>query len=183
MAAWAETVFFWIGVLAVVSVVVSLFFALGRRPARILVRHVPPVHSDDFIRGISGTVSSPQLSGGTARLLNDGDEFFPALLAAIRAARSTINFMVYIWKPGKCSDMIFAALLERARAGVQVRVLLDGFGGLTVPRAELRELQEHGGRGAPLRSGDRSRARAGSPRSSAPTARRTPTARSPPWGR
>ena len=146
MTAWAESLFFWIGVLAAVSVIVSLFSALGRRPRRILVTNVPPVHSTDFIRGISGTVNSPRPSGGTARLLNDGDEFFPALFAAIRAARSTINFMVYIWKPGQCSDRVFEALIERARAGVQVRVLLDGFGGFTVPRRKLHELQRHGGR-------------------------------------
>lgn len=146
MADWVETTFFWIGIFAVASVFVCLFFALGRRPKRILALQVPPVHSDQFLRGISGTVNSPLLCGGTARLLNDGNEFFPALLEAIRGATSTINFMVYIWKPGRCSDMIFAALFERARAGVEVRILLDGFGGLTVPRGKLRELQDLGGR-------------------------------------
>ena len=146
MPHWLESSFFWLGIFTAVSVVVNLFFALGRRPKKISTRGVPAVQTDEFLRGIAGTVNSPLLCGGRAELLNDGHEFFPVLLHAIQHARYTVDFMVYIWKPGRCSDMLFDALLERARAGVEVRLLLDGFGGLPVPRGRLRELQEHGGR-------------------------------------
>jgi len=141
-----NTFFFWTGVLAVVTVFVSLFFALGRRPKKIYTHDVPAVDSDDFLRGIAGIVNSPLQSGGSAELLDNGEVFFPALLEAIRGAKRTINFMVYIWEPGQASDMVFAALLERARAGVEVRILQDAFGGLRLPRRSLHALEEAGGR-------------------------------------
>jgi cardiolipin synthase A/B len=143
--------FFWVGVLTVVTVVVSLFFALGRRPSKIWAHHVPAVDEDDFLFGIAGTVNSPLQSGGKAELLDNGDQFFPALLAALRGAKQTINFMVYIWEPGKISDQIFEVLTERARAGVHVRILLDGLGGFRTPKKGVRELRAAGGKVARFR--------------------------------
>jgi len=84
--------------------------------------------------------------GGTARLLNNGDEFFPALLSAIRGAKRSINFVVYIWGPGQIADQVFDALTERARAGVEVRLLLDGFGCIKVPKEGVDKLKAAGGK-------------------------------------
>lgn len=142
---WIEG--FWaIGVLAVAAALLSLFFALGRRPRRIWATQVPPVDSDEFLVGIAATVNNHVLSGGTAKLLNNGDEFFPAMLEAIRNARRSINFSAYIWEPGKASERMFAALVERARAGVQVRLLLDGMGGLRTPAEGIEALRGAGGK-------------------------------------
>jgi len=69
-----------------------------------------------------------------------------ALLEAMRAAKKTINFSVYIWEPGKVSDLVFEVLTERARAGVEVRVLLDGLGCLRAPSEGLEALKAAGGR-------------------------------------
>jgi cardiolipin synthase len=84
-------------------------------------------------------------SGGTVQLLNNGVAFFPKLLKDIRAAQRTIHFSVYIWEPGEASDQVFAALLERARAGVKVRVLLDGLGGMKAPDKDVDALRAAGG--------------------------------------
>jgi cardiolipin synthase len=110
------------------------------------------VGSRDFLLGISGTVNAPLARGGTALLLNNGAEIFPAILREIRAARRTINFMVYIWEPGRASDQVFDALVERARAGVQVRLLLDGVGALHAPEDRIVELEAAGGKVAWFRT-------------------------------
>ena len=73
--------FFGAGVLAVVSAIVSLFFALGRRPPRAWATEMPDVNSREFLVGISAIVNSPLQAGGTVLLLNNGDEFFPAMLS------------------------------------------------------------------------------------------------------
>src|SRR6186713_2815529 len=117
-----------IGGVAVVGIFVTLFFSFGRRPSDILIPYNPPVTSADFMLGLSGVAGGPLRTGGTAKFLNNGDEFFPALFAAAKSAKQSINFAVYIWEDGKPSDEFFAILTERARAGVQVRVLLDGLG-------------------------------------------------------
>ncbi|MEX2282812.1 MAG: cardiolipin synthase [Gemmatimonadota bacterium] len=133
-----------LGLLAVLSGFVTLFSSLGRRPRRLTVNQPPAVDSAEFLEAISGTVNAPLQSGGHATLLNNGDEFFPAIIKAIREAKKTINFFVYIWEPGEASGMITTALVERAKAGVAVRVLLDGLGGLRAPKEDLERMQQAG---------------------------------------
>ncbi|HEX2080312.1 MAG TPA: phospholipase D-like domain-containing protein [Longimicrobium sp.] len=132
-----------IGVAAIVSVLISLFWGLNR-PSRMALVARPPVGSEAFLMAVSGAVNAPLMRGGTARLLNNGVEIFPAILEGIRQARHTINFMVYIWEPGRAGDQVAEALAERARAGVQVRLLLDGFGAHGIPKRNLRTLREAG---------------------------------------
>lgn len=60
--------------------------------------------------------------------LRNGDEIFPAMLGAIRSARHTIDMMTFVYWRGQIARDFAAALAERARAGVRVRLLLDGFG-------------------------------------------------------
>ncbi|MDQ3389064.1 MAG: phospholipase D-like domain-containing protein [Gemmatimonadota bacterium] len=135
-----------VGLIGALTVVVNLFFSLGRRPQRMSVNLAPAVGSVDFREGISGSVNAPLMRGGTARLLNNGVEIFPSIMEALGEAQRSINFMVYIWEPGKVSEAIMGALTERARAGVEVRLLLDGMGGMRAPRDELEALEEAGGK-------------------------------------
>lgn len=61
-------------------------------------------------------------------LLKDGGQAFPAMLAAIAAARSTICLETYILRADLIGELFAAALAERARAGVEVSVLYDAWG-------------------------------------------------------
>lgn len=137
-------VFAAIGMIAAGSAVVTLFFGL-HRPDRMALVARPAVGSDAFMMAVSGAVNAPLMSGGTARLLNNGVEIFPAMLEAIRQARHSVNFMVYIWEDGSVSDRMIEALAARAREGVQVRLLLDGFGAHDAPREKLAVLEAAGG--------------------------------------
>ncbi|WP_406347961.1 phospholipase D-like domain-containing protein [Streptomyces sp. NBC_00144] len=60
--------------------------------------------------------------------LRNGDEIFPAMLDAVRTAEHTIDLMTFVYWRGQIAHDFAAALAERARAGVRVRLLLDGFG-------------------------------------------------------
>jgi cardiolipin synthase len=135
-----------LGVLTASGVLFSLFSSVGRRPRRITATGTPPVDSTDFIHALCSAVDSSYFKGGTAELMNNGVQFFPALFEAIQGAKRSVNFLAYIWKPGEVSDQMFAALTERARAGVEVRVLLDGMGGIRAPRKGIRALQAAGGK-------------------------------------
>ena len=140
-----------VGVAFLIGAAVNLFGSWGRRPPAYRVTEMPPVDSPDFLLSVAGGAGAPVRSGGTAKLLNNGVEIFPAILAAIRAAKKTVNFAAYIWEDGQISDDIFDALTERARAGVQVRVLLDGVGGLRAPEEGMAALRAAGGRIEPFR--------------------------------
>ena len=124
----------------------TLFMALGRRPRRLTVYTRPPAGSGRFLESISGLLNEPLQSGGTARVLNNGDQIFPAILQALRGAEQTINFMTYIWEKGEVSDQVLDVLVERAKAGVKVRVMLDGMGAWRAPIKRFRELEAAGGR-------------------------------------
>ncbi len=50
------------------------------------------------------------------------------MLDAIRSARSTINFAAYIFESDEVGHQFRDAFCERARAGIEVRILLDGIG-------------------------------------------------------
>ncbi|HEX3769336.1 MAG TPA: phosphatidylserine/phosphatidylglycerophosphate/cardiolipin synthase family protein [Polyangiaceae bacterium] len=60
-----------------------------------------------------------------AELLVNGDTILPSLLADLRAARRTIHVSMFLWFHDPIGDEIADALIERARAGVKVRVLLN----------------------------------------------------------
>jgi cardiolipin synthase len=85
------------------------------------------VDSPDFRRSLD-VLGTELAAHNRATLLRNGDETFGALLEAIRGARSSINLELYIFDRGRIGAEFARALAERARAGVEVRVLVDGFG-------------------------------------------------------
>jgi cardiolipin synthase A/B len=140
---WLETLAA-IGAAAIIAVIITLFFSVGRRPGRLAPTEAPAVDSPEFLAAVAGTAGTPVRTGGTVHLLNNGVEFFPALLQAIGAARQTITFSVYIWEAGQANDQVSAALIERATAGVQVRVLLDSMGALHAPGKTIDAMKKAG---------------------------------------
>ncbi|MFE1442206.1 phosphatidylserine/phosphatidylglycerophosphate/cardiolipin synthase family protein [Streptomyces sp. NPDC058739] len=76
--------------------------------------------------------------------LRNGDEIFPAMLDAIRSAEHTVDMMTFVYWRGRIAREFAGALAERARAGVRVRLLLDGFGAKEIER-ELLGLMESAG--------------------------------------
>ncbi|HEY6003495.1 MAG TPA: phospholipase D-like domain-containing protein [Anaeromyxobacter sp.] len=65
---------------------------------------------------------------GTVRLLDGGREVYPAMLEAIRAARSDVFLEVYAFSPEGIGAEFIAALSAAARRGVRVRVVVDAWG-------------------------------------------------------
>ena len=68
------------------------------------------------------------LPGNQIKLLNSGSEYFPALLAEIEAARFEIYLESYIYANDEIGHEVTNALCRAAARGLQVRVLVDGFG-------------------------------------------------------
>jgi cardiolipin synthase len=85
------------------------------------------VESDQFLRSLEG-LRSEMKPGNHVTLLENGDAIFPSVLDAIRGAQQSINLEMYIFEDDWTGREFADALSERARAGVQVRVLVDDFG-------------------------------------------------------
>ncbi len=62
------------------------------------------------------------------RLLVDGGEMFPALREALASAQRSISLQTFIYRDDATGRSVARILTERARAGVEVRVLVDSFG-------------------------------------------------------
>jgi cardiolipin synthase len=74
----------------------------------------------------------PLVAGNQVTLLVDGPATHAAQLAAIARARHHIHLSAYIFEDDAIGRKYRDALIERARAGVRVRVMFDSFGGLLI---------------------------------------------------
>ncbi len=70
----------------------------------------------------------PLLTGNRVQPLHNGDDAYPAMLAAIEDARSTIAMASYIFGNDRAGAPFVDALTRAVKRGVDVRVLVDGFG-------------------------------------------------------
>src|SRR5688572_12314149 len=86
------------------------------------------VSPDVSVRALEAHTDAPLVPGNRAQVLLNGDEIFPAMLAAIREAKTTITFANFIYEKGDIAREIAEALAGRCRAGVGVNVLLDAIG-------------------------------------------------------
>jgi len=102
------------------------------------------VGDPSFVRAIEAHTLSGLVEGNRADVLLNGDEIFPAMLAAIRSARSTITFANFVYEKGDISHEMAEALAERCRAGVGVNVLVDAVGSSHMPKADRALLRESG---------------------------------------
>ena len=138
--AWALMV---TGVIAIIGVIGALF--------------LPDWPSDEFSEGFDAEPGSTQFvgwtstflnstifQGGQVTLLENGDAFYSAMLEAIRKAEDTVNFEVYIFEPDEVGRRFLDAFTERAHAGVEVRLLLDGFGCMKLTKRYRDDLRRAG---------------------------------------
>jgi cardiolipin synthase len=134
----------------VVTAVVTLALSILKRnlvtPERKLDYRLQelPLSDPTFERCMAHLLGPPLVDGNRITSLLNGDEIFPAMLSAIRAAQATITFETYIYWSGKVGRQFADALAERAKAGVRVHVLLDWIGSNRLDAAALAELEEAG---------------------------------------
>ncbi|MFD5779140.1 phosphatidylserine/phosphatidylglycerophosphate/cardiolipin synthase family protein [Streptomyces sp. NPDC126933] len=76
--------------------------------------------------------------------LRNGDQIFAAMLASIRGAEHTIDMMTFVYWRGEIAREFAEALADRARAGVRVRLLLDGFGSRLIEQSLLTAMADAG---------------------------------------
>ncbi|MEU5577213.1 phospholipase D-like domain-containing protein [Streptomyces huasconensis] len=82
--------------------------------------------------------------GNALTVLRNGDEIFAAMLAAIGSAEHTVDMMTFVYWKGDIARRFADALAERARAGLRVRLLLDGFGSRLIEAEQLRLMERAG---------------------------------------
>lgn len=84
------------------------------------------------------SIPGPTFPGNSVRVFRDGDETFPAMLQAIQSAEKYICLETYILRDDRTGWEFGAALADKARHGVEVSLLFDGFGSFSLG-ADYRE--------------------------------------------
>jgi cardiolipin synthase A/B len=102
------------------------------------------VDSPAFQVTMEGVTGTPFVAGNAVVIYNDGDEFYPAMLAAIESAQASITMEQYIFWKGAVGGRFAEAFAESARRGVAVKLLLDAIGSSTLG-SELFRILEAGG--------------------------------------
>lgn len=91
---------------------------------------LPPHHPfaplDQAVARITGWAGE---TGNAVRMFRNGDEAYPAMLAAIATARHSIALSSYILRDDAAGAPFVDALIAAQRNGIAVRVLIDGIGG------------------------------------------------------
>ncbi|MFT4257324.1 MAG: cardiolipin synthase [Pseudoxanthomonas sp.] len=99
----------------------------------------------ELARLAQATTGLPPSTAASAQLLVDGGATYDAILDAVATAGDHVHLEYYIFMPDRTGTRLRDALIERARAGVEVRLLLDAVGSSKVRRAFLQPLLEAGG--------------------------------------
>lgn len=82
--------------------------------------------------------------GNRARLLENGEEFFPAVFDAVRAARKAVIIETFILWEDKVGQALAQALIEAAGRGVAVDLMIDGFGSAGLSDAFVDSMMKAG---------------------------------------
>jgi len=101
--------------------------------------------SDEFLHVIQSTCQVAIHFRNKVDILTNGAQFYPAMRDAILAAESSVNMEAYILKTGEAAKMLMEAMMDRARAGVEVRLTLDAVGSFRMGFSPaLRRLRDAG---------------------------------------
>ncbi|MGV3533145.1 MAG: phospholipase D-like domain-containing protein, partial [Chthoniobacteraceae bacterium] len=117
----------------------------GSKLVKEKVEELPPSESE-LVRVLTNISRIPPSTADSVRLLIDSAQFYPALRDAIINARHHIHIEFFIWREDEYGREFRDLLVDAARRGVQVRLLLDQIGCFGMRRSFFAPLLEAGGR-------------------------------------
>src|SRR3954469_7063463 len=95
-------------------------------------------------RGLESQLGIPATPNNRVDVLRNGAQVFPAMLEAIRGARTTIDLLTFQLGTGAIVEEFAEALSARARDGVRVRVLVDAIGSRWLDRSLVDTMRDAG---------------------------------------
>ncbi|HEY1936459.1 MAG TPA: phospholipase D-like domain-containing protein [Candidatus Angelobacter sp.] len=101
--------------------------------------------SPEFVRELEALVSSCAAPNTLIEPLPNGVNFYEAEIQAIAQAQKSINWVAYIFTKGEIARRMVDALAERARAGVEVNLVIDALGSFSMPKNFFADLTNAGG--------------------------------------
>jgi cardiolipin synthase len=139
----------WFWMLALIALVLQtglLFIALFAPGLKYLVSNPrgESLESDQFYDTLSLLTTAYATDNNTIQVLANGENYYAAEIEAVRKAKSSINLEAYIFSTGKVTDQFVDAMSEKARAGVEVRVVADAVGSGSLSTETIDKLRRSG---------------------------------------
>ncbi|HSV34822.1 MAG TPA: phospholipase D-like domain-containing protein [Ramlibacter sp.] len=134
----------WWGLLALALVVVLgiVIWSIRRhRDPELRIDCDQPI--DRLIPSLAGLTLGTAVRGNSVEVLENG-AFFDLLIERIEAAQRSVHFETFLWKQGALGQRVADALSARARAGKQVRVMLDATGSRKAGRQAVQQMRDAG---------------------------------------
>jgi cardiolipin synthase len=132
------------GALLLAIAAILALFRPHSKPIRCVLEHDFGTDSAEFLATVAGATGVPMLGGNRVAIYQNGDEFYPAMLDAIRAAELSITMEQYIFVASEIGRQFAEAFAERARAGVRVKLLVDAVGSAGIGREIVDLLRDSG---------------------------------------
>lgn len=135
-----------LAVIAITFLLLMLFLALFEPALRYKVSNPPSVGigSADFLRMLGALSNAAVHRNNRIDVLTNGEVFYEAELEAILAAKHNINIEAYIFQKGRVASRFIEALIDRAKAGVQVNLVIDAIGSFATWNSYIKRLREAG---------------------------------------
>ena len=135
-----------LGMIALPYVVLPTYLLFGRRklPRRSSRRSGARSFAANWAQDLIESFDLPAAAPAPTRMHADGDDSAAALFETIDAATSRLDVCTYILGEDAFGRKTMQRLLERARSGVEVRLLLDGVGAMQLPNARFASLRAGG---------------------------------------
>ena len=130
--------------LTLVIVFLAVNFRTPEAEVQHQLAHLYGIKDPQFKREMGALLGPAIAPGNRVAALQNGDQIFPAMLRAIRGAQRSINFETYIYWSGAIGNEFADALMERARAGVKVHVMIDWLGSAKMDRVLVEKMQNTG---------------------------------------
>lgn len=137
----------WFAVVCMVAIITWVIIDLFGPVLRYKISHplAGALDSPEFVRQLEALASSRAVANTLIESLPNGVNFYEAEIQAIAQAQKSVNWVAYIFAQGEIAQRMVAALTERARAGVDVNLVIDAVGSFSMPKKFFAPLIEAGG--------------------------------------
>jgi cardiolipin synthase A/B len=108
------------------------------------IEHAYDIADPQFLRSMENLLPPAITQGNRITPYVNGDAFFPEMLRVIASAKHSITFETFIYWQGDIGRQFAAALIDRAKAGVRVHVLLDWLGTRSLDSESIDSMKNAG---------------------------------------
>jgi cardiolipin synthase len=131
-------------IVLVAAGVIALLLMLAQDQETLKIRSAIAADDPRHSAYASALVGGALTGGNHYEVLTNGDQFFPAMLDAIRNAKRRISFETYIYDKGQIADQFTSALEAAARRGVHVNLVVDSVGASGMKEEDMKRLEAAG---------------------------------------